>query len=455
MSESEASETGGKIYTFGSYRLGVHAKGADIDTLCIVPIHVSRQDFFGPFFEELKGMNDVTEITRVPEAYVPIMKLIFDGISVWSFDLIDLLFCRLHLEAIPDNLNLLNNSLLKNLDEKCTLSINGSRTTDEILSLVPNVPTFHTALRCVKFWAQRMQRTVITLGRSLYSNVMGYVGGVACAILVARICQLYPNSSAFRVVSRFFAIYYSWKWPQPIMLKHIEDYHLNMRVWNPRVNPSDRNHRMPIITPAYPSMCSTHNVSNSTLRVMIAELERGAKICIEIENGHATWADLFAPSDFFARFRHFIQIVGVCKDQEKFKMWSGFVESKIRLLVLKLEQVMALVSAPPYPEGFEKTLYLQPDEHVFKYLQYLPQPDQQDVNKETTTEPTFTISFYIALEIQPPNGMPFDDVGSRKLNLSIPVAEFQRLCLGWDKYDSEMKLYIREIKRFPLALLIC
>lgn len=27
MSESEASETGGKIYTFGSYRLGVHAKG--------------------------------------------------------------------------------------------------------------------------------------------------------------------------------------------------------------------------------------------------------------------------------------------------------------------------------------------------------------------------------------------------------------------------------------------
>lgn len=33
-------------------------------------------------------MNDVTEITRVPEAYVPIMKLIFDGISVWSFDLV-------------------------------------------------------------------------------------------------------------------------------------------------------------------------------------------------------------------------------------------------------------------------------------------------------------------------------------------------------------------------------
>lgn len=64
---------------------------------------------------------------------------------------------------------------------------------------------------------------------------MGYVGGVACAILVARICQLYPNAVASRIVSRFFAIYYSWKWPQPIMLKHIEDFQLNLRVWNPRV----------------------------------------------------------------------------------------------------------------------------------------------------------------------------------------------------------------------------
>ena len=57
--------------------------GADIDTLCVVPTHVSRQDFFGSFFEELKGMEAVTEITQVPEAYVPIMKLVFDGISVF------------------------------------------------------------------------------------------------------------------------------------------------------------------------------------------------------------------------------------------------------------------------------------------------------------------------------------------------------------------------------------
>lgn len=83
--EEEASEAGGKIYTFGSYRLGVHSKGADIDTLCVVPMHVSRHDFFTSFSERLKECPEVTELTQVPDAYVPIMRLVFDGIPVRWF----------------------------------------------------------------------------------------------------------------------------------------------------------------------------------------------------------------------------------------------------------------------------------------------------------------------------------------------------------------------------------
>ena len=33
---------------------GVHTRNGDIDTLCVVPGHVSRQDFFSTFFELLK-----------------------------------------------------------------------------------------------------------------------------------------------------------------------------------------------------------------------------------------------------------------------------------------------------------------------------------------------------------------------------------------------------------------
>lgn len=102
---------------------------------------------------------------------------------------------------MPDDLLLSNDNLLKNLDERCVRSLNGSRVTDDILSLVPNVEAFRIALRCIKLWAKQ---------KAIYSNVMGFFGGVAWAIVTARVCQLYPNAAAGAIVSKFFRIMYNW-----------------------------------------------------------------------------------------------------------------------------------------------------------------------------------------------------------------------------------------------------
>lgn len=148
MPEQMAEKLGGKIYTFGSYRLGVHHKGADIDALCVAPRNIERTDYFTSFLDLLKQQPEVTECRSVEEAFVPVIKMNFDGIEI------DLLFARLALKEIPDNFDLRDDILLKNLDPRCVRSLNGCRVTDEILRLVPNIENFRLALRAIKLWAK-------------------------------------------------------------------------------------------------------------------------------------------------------------------------------------------------------------------------------------------------------------------------------------------------------------
>lgn len=63
LSEAMARSAGGEIYTFGSFRLGVHGPGSDIDTLLVVPKHVTREDFFEVFEPMLKEFEGVTEVS--------------------------------------------------------------------------------------------------------------------------------------------------------------------------------------------------------------------------------------------------------------------------------------------------------------------------------------------------------------------------------------------------------
>jgi len=119
LSEAAATAAGGKIFTYGSYRLGVHGPGSDIDTLCVVPKHVMREDFFDIFEGMLKETDGVTEASGVPDAYVPLIKAKVSGIPI------DLVMARLALSSIPDDLSLQDDNLLRNLDERCVRSLNG------------------------------------------------------------------------------------------------------------------------------------------------------------------------------------------------------------------------------------------------------------------------------------------------------------------------------------------
>ncbi|XP_020595316.1 nuclear poly(A) polymerase 4-like [Phalaenopsis equestris] len=152
------------------------------------------------------------------------------------------------------------------------------------------------------------------------------------------------------LVCRFFRVYTQWKWPNPVMLCRIQDDELGFPVWDPRKNPKDRTHHMPIITPAYPSMNSSYNVSTSTLRILSEQFQFGNKICEEIELNNAIWGALFEPYKFFEAYKNFLQVDMFALNTDDLRIWKGWVASRLRQLTLKIEQdTCGMLQCHPHP----------------------------------------------------------------------------------------------------------
>ncbi|KVI11915.1 Nucleotidyltransferase, class I, C-terminal-like protein [Cynara cardunculus var. scolymus] len=400
LNEQLVQEANAKIFTFGSYRLGVHGPGADIDTLCVGPRHAARdEDFFGELKGMLSEMPDVTELHPVPDAHVPVMKFKLNGVSI------DLLYAKLSLWVIPEDLDISQDSILQNADEQSVRSLNGCRVTDRILRLVPNIQNFRTTLRCMRFWAKR---------RGVYSNVAGFLGGINWALLVARICQLYPNALPNMLVSRFFRVYTQWRWPNPVMLCAIEEGSLGLQIWDPRRNHKDKYHLMPIITPAYPSMNSSYNVSSSTLRIMTEEFKRGHDICEAMELNNGSWLELFEPYRFFEAYRNYLQIDIAAENDDDMRNWKGWVESRLRYLILKIER------------------------DTFKMLQCHPHPRDFSDNSDP-----FHCSYFLGLQRK--EGVPVNE--AKKFDIRLTVDEFKANVGSYSSWKHGMEINVTHIRR--------
>lgn len=282
-----------------------------------------------------------------------------------------MLFARLALPSIPDNLDLKDDKLLLNLDQRCVRSLNGCRVTDEILDLVPNRETFKSTLRAIKLWAKKC---------GLYSNALGFFGGVTWAMLVARICQLYPNACAATLVHKFFLVYSHWEWPTPVLLKPVNDANYGFTVWDPTKNPFDRHHLMPIITPAYPQQNSTHNVTQSTQKIIVQEIKRSLDIVNEIMSSKSEWKQLFIGIPFFQRYKHYIILLLSAPDQNQYLEWSGLVEAKIRFLIGNLERNLYIDIAHVSLDKYT------PDEKVFESQTNKTSTTNTENNQKKTSE---------------------------------------------------------------------
>lgn len=136
-------------------------------------------------------------------------------------------------------------------------------------------------------------------------------------------------------------------------------------VWNPKTNPRDATHIMPILTPAYPSMNSSYNVGRPQLKRLTQELQRAERITDVIlrhrrssprddddDPRAPSFRDLFRRADFFREHAHYLQVNISARDADDFRAWFGLVESRLRALFVGLDAPDRGVEAFPHAEFF-------------------------------------------------------------------------------------------------------
>jgi poly(A) polymerase len=430
--ELEGESTGARIFTGGSFSLGVYTIADDIDAVCIIPNYVDRNKFTELFANSLKLEPNIKEIVSIPSAFVPIIKLKFNGV------LIDLAVSKIDLPNVPEILNFANNEMFKGLDESQIRSINGPRVASEILRIVPQPEEYRNALRAIRLWAKC---------RGIYSNIMGFVGGVGWALMVAYISKNFPNASASELIWQFFRIYSEWKWPTPIELKTREfsNDESSAVVWNPFKNKTDCTHYMPVITPMYPAMCSTHNVSESSLAIIHSQFQNGYKTLQSIFEGTLLWSNLFLPFEFFQSYQYYLSVTAYCEEKNKIHQFSTLVESQLRYLCCVLESEETITVMHPYTTVYTKEYLDLPSREHIEYLKSQPPlapppvlspPQESNTDQEAQKCQVYTTTFYLGLDFASSKFGSLESNG-RKV-VQIPTGPFLENIIADEFYDENI-----------------
>ncbi|KAJ0234152.1 Nuclear poly(A) polymerase 3 [Hirschfeldia incana] len=292
LPQHHINATNATIIPYGSYGLGVHGSDSDIDALCIGPFFATiAEDFFIDLRDLLKSREEVSEVHCVKDAKVPLIRFKFDGI------LVDLPYAQLKLLSIPN--------------------------------------LFRSLLRCVKLWAKR---------RGVYGNLNGFLGGVHLAILAAFVCGYEPNATLSSLVATFFSTFTHWRWPTPVVL--LRD------AYAAAGSPPGL---MPIQLPCGGRQYCNSNVTRSTFYKIMSEFIRGHHLMKGyLMKPSFNWNSLFEPYPYATTYGWFVKIHLSASNQEDLSDWVGWVKSRFRSLLIKIEEVFGLCDPNPteYVESF-------------------------------------------------------------------------------------------------------
>lgn len=136
----------------------------------------------------------------------------------------------------------MNENLFNRLNQLTQRSFNGYLCNANIQKFVPNFGVYRNVLRIIKLWAKR---------RCIYSAMFGYLTGISCAVLVAKIHQDHPDYDVADLVYKFFEFYSAYDWQIPVMMKlGKKESFVNLNSWKNALDTVERD-QMAILSPNY------------------------------------------------------------------------------------------------------------------------------------------------------------------------------------------------------------
>ena len=152
VEEEEKARSQVESIVFGSYMLGVHSPGTDVDVILVFRSKfVTQKDFLLGFVKHVQSLDDFHDLLSISQAKVPIIKVYQGDVQF------DVLFaCVEEPKSVFKMLkqaNLANSDTFKKLSETTQSSLLGRIACQNMINNVPNRHTFQIVLRAVRFWA--------------------------------------------------------------------------------------------------------------------------------------------------------------------------------------------------------------------------------------------------------------------------------------------------------------
>jgi poly(A) polymerase len=176
-----------------------------------------------------------------------------------------------------------------------------------------------------------------------------------------------------------------------------------------QIYPPDARHLMPVITPAFPAMCSTHTITPSTKQIMMEEFVRADAIVRGVYDGQKSWTALFDHHSFFTKdHKYYLSVIAASRTKEADSTFHGLVQSKVRILVQGIDDGQTGIDiARPFTEGFERVHKCKNEDEVEAVtkgsLDFMIPVSEIPEPGTTQDHIIYTMTFYIGLRL--PQGM--------------------------------------------------